>query len=102
MLYKLSLNANSKAIIRNVYTNIFSFSERILSDYDTRDVGLSNSITWPMKLRCCEFNKVLLVNHWRDILNSSYKWLCFRNSYSCIGPTPRLLFPFKKLVLHHV
>ena len=25
-----------------MYTNIFSFGERILGDYDTRDVGLSN------------------------------------------------------------
>ena len=37
---------------------------------------LSNSMVWPMKLRCV-FNKVFLVNHCRDILNCSYKWLCF-------------------------
>ena len=37
------------------------------------DVGLSNSVVWPMKLRCV-FNKVFLVNHWHDILNCSYKW----------------------------
>ena len=28
------------------------------------------------------FNQVFLVNHWRDILNCIYKWLCFSNSYS--------------------
>ena len=47
----------------------FSFCERILPEYHTRDVGLSNSMARPMKLRCCVFNKVFLVNHWRDTLN---------------------------------
>ena len=55
-----------------MYTNIFSFGERILPEYDTRDVGLSNSVARLMKLRCV-FNKVFQVNHWRDILNCSYK-----------------------------
>ena len=38
----------------------------------------------PIKLRCV-LNKVFLVNHWHDILNCSYKWLCLSNSYRCIG-----------------
>ena len=38
-------------------------------DFDSRDVGLSNSMARPMKLRWCVFNKVFLVNHWRDIVN---------------------------------
>ena len=75
---------------------MFSFGDRILPEYDTRDVALSNitrdvalsNITHDvalsnrmarqMKLRCMP-NKVFLVNHWRDILNCSYKWLCFSN-----------------------
>ena len=68
--------------------NIFSFGERIWLDYDTRDIGLSNSMARPMQLRCCMFNKVFLVNHWRDIFNCSYKQLCFSNFYRCIGPKP--------------
>ena len=28
----------------------------MLLDFDTRDVGLSNSMTRPMKLRCCVYN----------------------------------------------
>ena len=62
-----------------MYTNIFSFGERTLSDYQTDDVGLSNSMVLSMKLRC-------YVNHWRDIVNCSCKWFCFSNSYRCIGP----------------
>ena len=46
-----------------MYTKIISFGERILVDFDTHDVGLSNSMTRPMKLRGCVFNKVFLVNH---------------------------------------
>ena len=53
-----------------MYTKIISFGERILVDFDTHDVELSNSMTRPMKLRGCVFNKVFLVNHWRDILTA--------------------------------
>ena len=53
-----------------MYTNIFLFDERILPECHTHDVGLSNSMAPPMKLRCV-FNKVFLVNHWCDILNGS-------------------------------
>ena len=60
--------------------NIFSSCELILLDFDTHDVGLSNSMAWPLKLRCV-FNRVFLVNNWRDILNCSCKWLCFNNSF---------------------
>ena len=93
MLHELSLGANSMAISywqdrnRPVYTNIFSFGKRILPEY-TCDIGLSNSMARPMKLRCCVFNKVFLVNHWHDILNCSCKWLCFSNSYSRICSKP--------------
>ena len=66
--------------------NIFSFGAQIWPDYSTRDVGLSNSMEQPMKLRCCMFNRVFLVNHWHDFLDCSCKWLYFINSY--IGPTP--------------
>ena len=55
----------------------FSVGHRILPDYGNHDVGLSNTMARPMKLRCCVFNKVFLVNHWRDILNCSCKWLRF-------------------------
>ena len=48
-------------------------------DFDTRDVELSKNMAWPLNLRCCVFNKVFLVNPWRDILNGSYKLLCFCN-----------------------
>ena len=60
-------------------TNILLFGERILSEYHTRDVGLSNSMARPMRLRCGVFNKVFLVNHWRDILN--YNSYIVTNSY---------------------
>ena len=62
-----------------MYTNIVSFGERILLEYHTRDVGLSNIIAQPMKLRCRVFNKVFLVNHiyGRDILNCMYKMVMF-------------------------
>ena len=60
-----------------MYTNIFSFGERILPEYQTR---LSKSKARPMKLGCCVFNKVFLENHSHDILNCSYKMLCFSNS----------------------
>ena len=48
MLHKLSLDANKMAIsywqvYEYVYTNIFSFGEQILSDYDTNHLGLSDS-----------------------------------------------------------
>ena len=36
--------------------------------FDTRDVGLSDSVARPMKLRCCVFSKVFMVNHWHVIL----------------------------------
>ena len=71
-----------------MYTNIFSFGERLLPEYRTGDVVLSNSMLRPRKLICCVFNKYLLLIHWRDILNFSYKWLCFSNSYMCIGRKP--------------
>ena len=54
-----------------MYSNIFSFGERILPEYHFHDVGLSNGMAWPTKLRCV-FNKVFLVNHWGDILMCSY------------------------------
>ena len=64
-----------------------SVGERILPEYHTRDIGLSNSLARPIELRSGVFNKVFLVNHWRDILNCSCKWLCFSDSYMCIGRT---------------
>ena len=86
MLHKLSVDANSMAMsywqeYEKVYTNIFSFRKRKLPEYHTRDVVLSNSMARPMKLRCGVFNKVFVVNLWRDVLNCSYEWLCFSNSY---------------------
>ena len=93
MLHKLNLDANSMAISywqvwEQVYTNIFSFGERILPDYGTHDVMLFNSLARPMKLRCA-FNKDFVVNQWRVILNNcSYKWFCFSNSYRCICQKP--------------
>ena len=80
----------------------FLFGERILPEYYTRDVRLSNSMARPMILRCCLFNKVFLVNHMRDSLNCSFKWLCLSNSYRCIGSKPRLLFPFNNIVVNIV
>ena len=38
-----------------------------MPEYCTCDVVLSNSMARPMKLRCCVFNKVFLVNHWHNI-----------------------------------
>ena len=46
-----------------VHTNIFSFGERLLLEYGTNDVELSNSTARPIKLRCCVFNKVFILNH---------------------------------------
>ena len=75
-----------------MYTNIFSFGERILPEYNTRDVRFSNSIAQPIKLRCA-FNKAFLVNHWRDMFNFSCKWLCSSNSYK---PKTMSFFPIVK------
>ena len=61
-----------------MHTNIFSFGEQILLDFDTCDI--SNNMVQPMKLRYV-FNKGFLVNHWRDIFNCSFKWLSFSNCY---------------------
>ena len=72
---------------RNKCIDIFLFGEQTLPKYHTCDVGLSNSMAEPMKLRCV-FNKVFLVSHWHDILNCSCKWLYFSNSYRCIGLEP--------------
>ena len=69
-----------------IYVNILSFGERILLDFDTRVVVLSNIMVRPMKLRCYVFNKVSLVNHWRHFINCSCNWLCFSNSSTDIGP----------------
>ena len=49
MLHKLSLDANTIVtlywqILEHVYTNIFLFGKQILLDFDTRHVGLSNSM----------------------------------------------------------
>ena len=46
----------------------------LVSEYcqHTRDVGLPNGMVRPMKLRCCVFNKVFQINHWRDIFYCSY------------------------------
>ena len=44
-----------------MYTNIFSFGERNLLDFDTRDVGLCNCMAQPRKLRLRVVNKVFLV-----------------------------------------
>ena len=44
-----------------MFTNRFSFGEHILPGYRTRDVGLSNTMAWPMKLRCRVFIKVFLI-----------------------------------------
>ena len=73
MLHKFSFDPNSMAMyywqVRDLtYKNIFSFDERILPEYHTRDVRLYICMAWPMKLRCM-FNKAFIVNHWHDILN---------------------------------
>ena len=80
-----------------MYTNTFSFGERILPEYHTRDVGLFDNMAQPMKLRCV-FNKVFLVNHWHDILNCSYKWLCLGNYYMCTGLKIMTCFPLMEAV----
>ena len=56
MLHKLGSDANSIAI--SYWQNEFCF----LLDFDTHDLGLSNNIVRPMKLRSV-FNKVFQVNH---------------------------------------
>ena len=83
-----------------MYTNIFSFGERILPEYHTHDVMLSNNMARPMKLRCCVFNKVFLVNHWYDILHCSYKWLCFSNSYKWKYPKNMTCFPLTEALVY--
>ena len=40
------------------------------------------------------FNKVFLVNHWRDVLNCSCRWLCFSNANRCIDHPVLIMFPF--------
>ena len=60
MLHKLSLDASSTAVSnwqqqKKVYTNLRA----------------NLAMAWPLNLI------VFLVNHWRDIINCSCKWLCF-------------------------
>ena len=52
MLHKLSFHTNS-----------IDIGEQILLEYHTPEIGLSNSMAWPIKLRRCVFNKAFLVNH---------------------------------------
>ena len=99
-----------------MFKNAFSLGERILPDYDTRDVGLYdthdvglydthdvglydthdvglyNSMAQTMKLKYCLFSKVSPVNHCRDMLNCSCKLFCLSNSYRCVGPKPCICF----------
>ena len=56
----------------------------LLLDFDTHDVGLSNSMT----------QKVFPGNHWCDILNCSCKWLCLSNSYGGAQAQSYVLFCF--------
>ena len=39
----------------------FHLGEQILLEYHSCDIVLCNSMTQPIKLRCCVFNKVFLV-----------------------------------------
>ena len=79
--------------------NVFSIGERISPEYRIRDVVLSVYLmARPMELRCCVFNKVYLGNHWRDILNCSYKWLCVSNSYRCIVRKLRVRFALTRVI----
>ena len=39
-----------------------------------------------MQKRFFVFNEVYIVNHLRDILDYSCKWLVFKYSYRCKGP----------------
>ena len=62
--------------------NIFSVGERILLDFEARDVGLSNSMARPMKSRRCVFNKVFLVTTGVIFL------IVVTNGCVLIGPKP--------------
>ena len=64
-----------------MYTNIFSFGEQILPEYQTSAVGLSKSMARSMKLMLC----VQQGFPNKSLSQYSYKWLCFSNSYWCIG-----------------
>ena len=57
MLHKLSLDTNP---IGKYRTRCLQIDFHLVSEYC---VWLSNSTAWPMKLTCCVFNKVFLVNH---------------------------------------
>ena len=90
MFHMLNLDAWPYSIgkFRNMcIQNMFNLASEYCKTM-TIVTGLSNSMSQPMKLRCCVFNKVFLVNHRCDILNCSCKCLCFSNSYRCIGPKP--------------
>ena len=50
-----------------VFINIFPFGERMLLVNRTHSVGLAESMVLHMKLKCCVFNKVFLVNDWCGI-----------------------------------
>ena len=53
-----------------MFTRCLQIDFHLVSEYSQstgpHEVGLSNSIVRPMKLRCCMFNKVFLVKHWHD------------------------------------
>ena len=49
----------------------------------------------PMQKRFSVFNEVYLVNHLRDILDYSCKWLVFKYSFRCKGPKNAFGFTLK-------
>ena len=61
----------------------------------TLTVGFSTNIALPIQNRFSMFNDVYLINHLRDILDYSCKWLVFKYSYRCKGPQNAFGFALK-------
>ena len=70
--------------------NILSFGEPIFLDYDSHDVGLSNSMDGAdheIKMLCVQQGfpsiPLFLINHWRGILNNNVdtNGYVFRNAW---------------------
>ena len=67
-----------------VYDYAFKFGV-VVNLVSTLDVGLWTDMALPMQTRFSVFNEVYLVNHMRDILDYSCKWLVFKYSYRYTG-----------------
>ena len=65
-----------KYVTKIVYMYNQAFKVGVVGNLvSTFDVGFRTNMARPMQKRCSVFNEVYIVNHLRDILDYSCKWL---------------------------